>query len=176
MYPFILNPGDSFLVLSPGLVSRIINAIQRFWARDGQSRYTHGGIITDCDGSTFETTRRAGVNCGSLSDYAGKPMLIARHDSIDLNVFLAAFDNIQRHKGDEFPLYRLFFHLFPPLSRIRGFRGAVCSELVAKFFYFAGIFDYWIGVTPDDLSDNFHHWKGFKIVFEGLLPEKEKAS
>jgi hypothetical protein len=33
--------------------------------------------------------------------------------------------------------------------------------------------DYWMGVNPDELEEISRHWKGFEIIYEGILPEKE---
>jgi len=168
-----LRPGDQFLSNSPGIVAKMINAIQRFWSADNKSEYSHAGIILNGEGEVFEAVGK-GIGNGSLFAYAGKPVMIVRHLEMDLSLFQDAFEQVRKRKGDPYPIHRLFFHLFPPLSRW-GFGMAVCSELVAEFLYSAGIMEYWQGVNPDELADIFRHWKGFEIIFEGTLPEKEKA-
>jgi hypothetical protein len=167
-----LKPGDVFLVQSPGWVSRWIMAIQRFWSADNAAKYTHSGIITTSNGNTIEMVGKGVVNA-LLSDHGGKPILIARHDTMDLPTFAAAIPNTHRRLGESYPVYRMLFHLFPPLAKC-GVSRVVCSELVAEFLYFSGIIDYWPGVNPDELEEMFRNWKGFEIVYEGNLPDKEK--
>lgn len=175
--PLSLKPGDLFLSYSPGVVSRMINAIQRFWSSDGKSQYSHAGIILNQAGEVFEAVGE-GVNTGDLFHYAGKPVLIARHSEMDLSLFQYSFEKVQRHRGESYPVHRLFLHLFPPLSKW-GLGMAVCSELVAELLCFADIMEYWQGVNPDELADMFRHWKGFEIVFEGVLqpaPTSQKSN
>jgi hypothetical protein len=165
-----LQPGDLFLVASSGLFSRMINAVQRFWSQDDHSQYTHAGIILNWDGDTFEAVGK-GIRKGNLFAYAGKPVLIARHESMTEPLFQEAFEKTYKRCGDPYPVHRLFFHLFPPISKYWGLGMAVCSELVAEFLYFAGILGYWMGVNPDELEEMFRHWKGFEIVYEGICPK-----
>lgn len=168
-----LRPGDQFLSQSKGFLGRAINRFQRFWSQDGVSRYTHAGIIVDEAGAVFEAVGK-GVSEGDLYHYAGSLVMIVRHNNMNPGVFQDAFGKIQAHRGAAYPVHRLLFHLFPPLSRF-GFGMVVCSELAAKFLYSADILEYWQGVNPDELADIFRHWKGFEIIFEGTLPEKEKG-
>lgn len=169
-----LQPGDLFLSASPGLVSRMINACQRFWSQDNHAQYTHAGIVVSVWGDVFEAAGK-GIADGSLYAYAGKPVLIARHEDMDLSLFQYAINKTYKRRGDPYPVHRLFFHIFPPIAKYWGVGMAVCSELVAEFLYFADILGYWMGVNPDELEEIFRHWKGFKIVYDGILPEKEKA-
>ena len=165
-----LQPGDMFLVASPGFISRMINAVQKFWASDNQAKYSHAGIILNDTGEVFEAVGK-GITQGDLYHYAGKPVMIARHSYMDPSLFQAAFKMVQRRRGSPYPIHRLFLHLFPPLAKL-GFGMVVCSELVAEFLCFANIMPYWAGVKPDDLAEMFRRWKGFEIVFEGTLPAK----
>jgi hypothetical protein len=135
---------------------------------------THSGIVVNHAGDTFEATTK-GIAEGSLWTYSGKPVLIARHTDMDLALFQYAFDKTQRRRGEAYPVYRLLFHIFPPLSKYLGGGMTVCSELVAEFLYFADLLEYWMGVNPDELEEIFWNWKGFDIVFEGILPEKETS-
>ena len=170
-----LKPGDLFLTASSGFLYRIIMAIQRFWSQDDQAQYSHAGIVLNQNGDIFEATGK-GITEGSFYDHAGKPVLIARHSDMDLALFQHAFEKIYKLRGNPYPVHRLFFHLFPPIAKYWGVGMAVCSELVAEFLYFADILDYWMGVNPEELEEIFRHWKDFEIVYEGILPEKEKQS
>lgn len=169
-----MKPGDLFLSYSPGLVSKMINAIQRFWSADGESKYSHAGIILNEQGDIFEAVGK-GISSGAIDHYAGQPVMIARNVNMALPTFQYAFGKVKHRRGEGYPVHRLFLHLFPPLSKW-GLGMAVCSELVAEFLCFANVFTFWQGVNPDELADIFRHWKGFEIVFEGTLPEKEKKS
>jgi hypothetical protein len=148
----------------------MINTVQRFWSADGASVYTHAGIVLNQEGVVFEAVGK-GITEGNLYHYTGKQVLIARHSDMSLPLFQHAFEKVRTRRGDPYPVHRLFFHLFPPISKW-GFGMAVCSELVAELLHYAGVMDYWQGVNPDDLADIFRHWKGFDIAFEDILPEK----
>lgn len=169
----LIRPGDLALTSSGGTISSIINAVQRFWSQDNHSQYTHGMICRGHGSDIFEATHK-GIKNGDLYAYAGKPVLIARHVSMNLTLFQHAYAKIEKeYTGNPYPVHRLLYHLFPPLAKYWGVGMAVCSELIAKFLYYADILDYWQGVNPDELADMFHYWRGFYIVFEGILPEKE---
>ena len=171
----IIKPGDFFLSSSREWISRMINAIQRFWSQDDISFYSHGGVIVNANGETWEA-RSKGVDFYHLSDYAGKPVMIARHTDMDLSLFRMAFEKSRKRQGDPYPVHRLIFHIFPPFAKYWGLGMAVCSELVAEFLYFAEILEYWQGINPDELAEVFRNYKGFNIVFEGTLPEKGDIS
>lgn len=167
-----IRPGDVALTSSGGLISDAINGIQRFWSQDNMSIYTHAMVCRGFGSDVFEANHK-GVHTGNLSEYAGKPILIARHDDMDLALFQYAFSRLKiEYDGKPYPTYRLFLHLLPPLAKYFGVGLAVCSELAAKFLFYADILDYWQGVNPDELADMFHHWKGFNIIYEGVLPQK----
>ena len=164
-----LKPGDLFLTASPGLVSSLILAMQRFWSQDDHARYTHAGIILDPAGDVFEMAGKGAVADGCLYINAGKPVLIARHETMTPVVFEQAIEKTFRRRGESYPVYRLLLHLFPPLAKYWGVGMAVCSELVAEFLYFSDVLPYWMGVCPDELEEMFRQWKGFEIVYEGIL-------
>ena len=164
-----LKPGDLFLTASPGLVSSLIIAMQRFWSQDDHARYTHAGIILNHAGDVFEMVGKGAVTNGSLYAYKGKPCLIARHEAMTPVAFECAIQKSFKRLGDIYPVHRLLLHIFPPAAKYWGVGMAVCSEMVAEFCYFAGITDYWMGVNPDELEEMFRHWKGFEIVYEGIL-------
>ena len=148
-----LKPGDIFLTANPMSLGRAINAVQTFWAMDRKSTYGHAGIITSVPGTTFEalwTVKRQNI----WKDYRNQKLLIARHKDMTHEDFMDGFEWIrEQHEGDWYPVYRLVFHLFPPLAKLATGH-VVCSELVAKFLWSIKKFPYFNGVTPDKLHDH----------------------
>ena len=180
-----LRPGDLFVTKNPQALGRGINAIQTFWSRDGQSQYSHAGIILDPDGTTFEalwTIKRSNLFKG----YVGEKVCIARWvHMIEAYTRKAMRVLSQEHEGKIYPAWRLFLNVIPPLAKYTSFKGrfAVCSELVAKFLYIVyqqhGYDDdygykwprhsHYCGTNPDMLADEWHRWDNYEIVFEGVL-------
>lgn len=169
-----LRCGDVFVSRNPWRIGRMINAVQRFWSLDGRSEFSHAGIITSVDGATLEAL--ATVSCGNLlRDYAGQRVMIARpHAPRDVKK-LALVTIRAKHLGQIYPGWRLLFHLVPPLARTISAGGMflVCSELVAKYLYFAGVRDRpYTGINPDTLADEWREHRGYNILFTGELPER----
>lgn len=165
------KPGDIFLTRNPMWLGHAINTVQWFWSKDGQSHYSHAGIIINSAGSTYEALWR--VKKSHILTYAGKqdpvPVLIARHETMSPENFIQAFNKIrQQHDNDFYPFYRLVFHIFPPLAKLSIGR-VVCSELVAKFLTYADIMDWFNGCNPDDLHDIIRIDQKFHIIYEGRL-------
>lgn len=164
-----LQPGDVFLTSNPMALSRAINWAQRIWNKDSKSKYSHAGILTDANGATFEAIWT--VKSQNLFDaYEGDQVLIARHESMAHERFLEGFNPLYKEQnGKIYPFYRLIFHIIPPLAKL-SIGKLVCSELVAKFLKNVGLMDYYNGCNPDNLHDVVRWHKGWKIIFEGILP------
>ncbi len=185
-----LQPGDLFLTRNPQALGRGINAVQTWWSKDGKSTYSHAGIIIDDKGTTFEalwTLKRQNL----FDAYAGEKICIARWEYMTEKIAKAALSKLMaQHEGQMYPAWRLFLHIIPPVAKYTSWGGkfAVCSELVAKFLYFAhletGMTDsygykwprhkHYCGANPDMLSDEVHRWRGYGIVFEDICPNKKK--
>lgn len=174
--PVSVLPGDVFGTENPAVIGVLINAAQKFHARDNASVYTHSGIITNTKGDTVEslwTVRKQNI----FAQYVGKKTVIARY----LPLMEAGWAKTQKmlayHLGQRYPWWRLFFHTIPPVAKYLSFtKTPVCSELVAKAEYCMGArHRWWTGTNPDTLADEWHRWKGFKIIFEGLLPKCAEA-
>lgn len=169
-----LRHGDVFATQNPWIFGRAINLAQRIWSHDGESKYSHAGIITDQDGSTIEslwTVTRQNI----FKDYAGKAVIIARPAVTDADKRAAILRIRREHMGDKYPIWRLLFHLFPPVAKYfsAGGRYLVCSELVAKYLFLCGARHGQVtGTNPDTLADEWIHWKNFDVVFEGVLPKE----
>ena len=85
--------------------------------------------------------------------------------------FMDGWSQVAHLEGKWYAGHRLALHLIPPLAKLVATGGfAVCSELTAKFLCGAQLLDYWAGVNPDYISGMIKRWRGWRIVFEGILP------
>jgi hypothetical protein len=169
-----LKAGDVFATKNPMMLGRAINAIQSFWADDSKSNYSHTGIILGPTGETLESLWKV-TNRNIFRDYVGKKILIARPKSA-IRKETALKTIIGQHKNQIYPVWRLAFHLIPPLARhvSLGGRFLVCSELVAKYLYLIDMrHEYYMGTNPDTLADEWRTWKIFDVIFEGILEEEK---
>ena len=166
-----LLPGDVFATRNPMALGRAINAIQKFWSYDNEAIYSHTGVIVDYNGVTLEclwTVRHQNI----YEAYQEEQVIIARYEK--LKNFNSSFITILEHFGQWYPVYRLLFHLIPPVAKYVHFRKhLVCSEFVAKFLHLVGgRHEHWHGTNPDMLVDEWRHWKNYKIIFEGTLSQE----
>ncbi len=162
----ITQPGDIFLSANPMALGKAINVVQRVWSKDSKSLYSHGGIIVDLAGTTFEALWTV-KNQRLWADYRGEDILVARHEAMNPKTFARAYKWIQGlHGGDWYPFYRLVFHLIPPLAKLSVGR-VVCTELIAKFLYRCELMRYYNGVNPDNIHDMVCDWNCWDIVFQG---------
>jgi len=163
-----INPGDIFLTKNPMWLGKAINAMQRVWSKDSRSMYSHAGILINDTGRTYESLWTV-KSQPLFKAYAGKEILIARHQDMIPGLFMKSFAHIKKcHDGSFYPFYRLIFHLIPPLAKL-SLGNVVCSELVALFLQQAGIMDYHNGATPDNIHDMVKKHRGWEIVFEGKI-------
>lgn len=163
----VLMPGDIFCTANPMWLGKAINAAQRFFDPDNEAKYSHSGIITERDGSTFEALWSAKKS--SLQQYAGKQIIIGRNEKMTEMAFAVAHAEILKHKGQWYPFHRLFFFLIPPLAKyVHLLDRPVCSELAAKFLCHAGILKRWAGKNPDYIADMMTLWQEWTIVYEGI--------
>lgn len=148
-----LQPGDIFLTSNDTALQKSVNWIQRFWSKDDKSRYGHAGIIISETGDTFESQWKV-MSKNIWRDYSNSKFLIARHSWMTPEKFNNAFDQIYReHNGQYYPVYRILFYLYPPLTKLSAGR-LVCSELVAKFLYLCDMMPFFNGCNPDYLHDH----------------------
>ena len=165
----LLRPGDIFCTVNPMALGRAITAIEAFWDVDGRAEYSHAGLILGPNGTTYEalwTNKRQG-----LQSYAGKKVVIGRHEEMDSTRFADGWGQVAHLEGRWYAGHRLVLHVIPPLAKLFATGGyAVCSELAAKFLCGARLLDHWAGVNPDHLADIIKRWRGWRVVFEGILP------
>jgi hypothetical protein len=151
------------------MLGRIICAIQRFNDVDDKASYSHAGIMVDAR-TTFEALWR-NQRQPLFEAYAGKAILIGRHQDMTMRRFLNGFRGVSYLEGRWYAGHRLFLHIIPPLAKyFKTGQFAVCSELAAKFLQDAGLIDFWAGVNPDYLADMIRRWVGWRVIFEGILP------
>lgn len=163
--------GDMFAVDSLSGMGWLINPVQAFWAPDGESKYSHAGIITDRAGETFEAlwTNRF----SRLRAYDQQNIIIARMTEPDAHTKVQAIKEIvKEYEGRHYPWWRLKLHLIPPLARIFNWDGrwVVCSELVARYMYICQArHSTFAGTNPRRLVYEWRHWRNIEIVYEGKM-------
>jgi hypothetical protein len=170
--PLPLKHGDLFATANPSaFLGRGINAIQKWNSRDNESVYSHAGVILFQDGDLIESLWQ--VQIGNLYErYVGTRIIIARYVELNHRAWMRTYFMLLGHRGGKYPWWRLPLHVIPPLAKYLSFTGMpVCSELVAKAEYYMGArHRWWTGTCPDTLVDEWTHWKGFEIIFEGVCP------
>ena len=164
-----LQTGDVFGTRNPMALGRAINFMQKLWSHDGESTYSHSGIIISPEGKTFEALWTLDSQ-NLFEEYKGCEVIIARPNVEQEKKEQAIKSLIAQYKGTKYPFWRLFLHTIPPFAKISLFKIPVCSELTALYLYKIGIrHGQWAGTNPDTLADEWRRWKGFDIVFEGKL-------
>jgi hypothetical protein len=164
------RPGSFFLTRIPGPVGFLIGVGQAL-AGD-PSRYSHGGIILDADGTILEA-EPGGARIGNISEYAGRPLLIsdgpvkswrAAHPE---RLFPATEDEVREEVVaearklvgvpysalDYFALAALHLHLPSRWirQRVESSGHLICSALVDRVYMNAGIHLFDDGRLPGDV-------------------------
>lgn len=166
--PVKLNKGMVFAVCSDSSFARWINAVQKVKAVDNEAMYNHAGIIVSERGRTFEALSK--IKYSDLDGYTGSKILIARYKSMTDDMFDRAWPEIVKLNGTIYPFPRLVLHLVG-LAKFVHWKFPVCSELVAKFEFEAGIRKNWWGIMPDNLADEWQMSKHYEIVYDGIWGE-----
>jgi len=169
-----LKRGDIFCTRNPMWLGRMINAVQTFWAADNHSEYSHAGIITDPDGTTFESLWT--IRHNHIDKYEGAQVLIGRHMCINSAMFEHGWERIRGHQGQIYPFHRLLLHIIPPVAKyVATGRFPVCSELVCKFLWEITLVRTWAGKNPDHVADMIKLYRGFEVVYEGMWGDDAPA-
>lgn len=171
-----VEAGDIFLSYSNAFVSKGIKYIQEWQAKDDEASYSHAGIILDSAGNTFESLSTVTSNC-LFKKYAKSKVAIYRptrwNDKVRERKIQEGISRVLKHDGDQYPYRRLFFHAIGLAKHIHWMNQLVCSELVAKYLYYAGMrHRHYFGTNPDDLHDELKDSKYFELTYEGKLPWK----
>lgn len=168
-----LRRGDLFATKNPMAIGAAINFIQKINSSDNKSFFSHAGIIDSENGDTFEALWT--VKNSNISNYKNNRIIIARMN-VPEEVIDDCLNNLKKeYNGKFYPLWRLPFHIIPPLAKYISWRGkwVVCSELVAKYEYCCGMrHNQYLGTSPDMLVDEWSKWKNFEIIFDGELNDQ----
>jgi len=165
-----LKPGDVFCTRNNMLFGRCINSIQRFFSYDDNSTYSHSGIILNKEGDTFESKWFVG-EYNLFEQYIGREVLIARCSRLSKKKFENSIEIIKEKYNKQFyPVWRLIFFLIPPTAKYINFGKVICSELVAHYLHLIGFrYPQYYGTDVDKLSDEFNHWRTYKVIHKGIL-------
>ncbi len=164
-----LKKGDIFFIERKTALGRFINWAQRLLSADGEAIYNHSGIIISDDGQTLESLDTVRSH-DFVSRYRGLNALVARplaphkvkSDAVD-KVVAVDF-------GKKYPWYRFLILVLPFFAKYIDNGRSVCSELTAKYLYYAGVrHEFYQGTTPDKLVDEASHWKNYNVFFEGVV-------
>jgi hypothetical protein len=151
------------------LLGRIINAFQKFWSKDNESKYSHSGFMLDSQ-TSFEALWM-NKKQDFFKAYGGRNVLIGRNKKMTPIRFREGWRGIKHHEGKPYAGHRLFFFMIPFVAKYCNLGLAVCSELTMKFLFKTGLAGMWQGWNPDDVADMIRKWKNWDIVFEGRLPK-----
>lgn len=162
-----LKEGDLAVVKTKSMIAGAINAGQRFLSKDGKAEYNHALLIVDENGGTYESLAK--IDHYHISQYLGCPIWIVRHVAMDGEKFRKGYEAVQKYDGKLYPGWRLLLH-FVGLAKFIHWSYPVCSELVGRFLYEAGLFHAtgW-GWSPDDLADLWRESKYYETVYKGML-------
>ena len=171
----IFKRGDIFLSTNPMFLGKGINFVSSMYSVDRKSEYSHSGFFVSPT-TILEASYKVS-NTEFLIKYEGDNVLVGRHLEMNDDTCLKGMEKIKEHIGQLYPFHRLFLHFFN-LAQFVHWNHVVCSELVAKFLFGAGLRDYkYYGVTPDHLSDEINcslnkdrTGPQYEIVFKGKLP------
>jgi len=167
--PIRLAPGMIFCTENPMTLGRAINTVQRFWSNDGESTYSHAGIIKTASGMTYEALWK--IQSQNIYEaYRGNKVLIGRHTSMTMADYQLGMDAVYQYSGNWYPFHRIFMHMIPPLAKyVNTGRFMVCSELVDKFLFETGLCKRYRGRNPDHIADMIKQWREWDVVYEGVL-------
>jgi len=172
MKGLILKPGDFFSSDSVSEFGSLTVKVEKLWAKDGEAKYSHSGIIVNADGGTVES--KSTVREGNISDYIGHNLIIGRWRKMSPDAFNAGLSAIKYNMGTLYPFWRLPMFMIPFLAKIATtWNLGVCSELVAKFLLGAGMTEIgkWQGQNPDDIAEIIEHYRSVDIIFQGKITE-----
>lgn len=179
------HPGCDFLVRSmdkKDILDDIIVGVQN-WVDPVKSIYSHGGIIHNSTGKTWEQRKRLGFY--DLRDYAGDKILIARRKKESEReyervqetyfAFMRRYAVVKKNKlgmnagiGRIYPVMRLLLFIVPPLARKMNIGLRVCTEESSFVLCQIGERKHWKGVYPGRLEAMFKNWEAYDVLYEGV--------
>lgn len=160
-----LLPGDCAVVKTHSPIADLLIWGQRLKSKDDKAEYNHALIVTAADGTTFESLAK--IAHYGIDGYRGCPIYIARHLEMTPERFKAGYDHVKKFDQCFYPWWRLPLHLVGLAKHIH-WSYPVCSELVGRFLYEAGLSRStgW-GWSPDELADLWDESKNWKLIFKG---------
>ena len=182
-----LKPGDIFCTRNPMWLGRAICWFEKIKSKDNHAEYSHAGIILNPAGTTFEavwTNKKQNL----FKAYAGQKVLIGRHDLMTIDTFRKGWAGVKKYEGQWYAGWRLLLHALPFAAKLGTGGFAVCAEIARKFVSKSGVMldttsaelvakfirtgesCFWKGWNPDDIDDMIKNYKGWSVVFEGVLP------
>ena len=167
--------GDIFLSSNPMMLGKMINAVSTMYSVDRNSEFSHSGLFIN-NTEILEASYTVSFD-NFITKYEGDLVLVGRHNKMTNKTFDLGIEKIKEHIGQWYPFHRLALHFFN-LAQYIHWNKVVCSELIAKFLFGAGLRDYkYYGVTPDMLADEIEHSLNddrtgpqYEIVFKGKIP------
>lgn len=166
-----LRHGDIVCTCGDNLLQNAIKGVEKAWSKDDEASFNHALILIDKKGTTFEALET--VSRRNLYEaYSGCRVKIFRYAGMSEFIFKIGFNEIKKHEGNYYPVWRFFLHLIPPLSkRIGTGNNLVCSELVSKFLNKCGVpgFYPYLGKTPDDIHDICSNYKDWNTIYDIVL-------
>jgi hypothetical protein len=165
-----LKTGDCFLVHRRTLLGKMIDVVETFWSKGDKCLYSHAGLIIHKGGTTLEVLQPRVASQNFYEAYSRHQVMVVRYTELTGEKLNKGISRVYQHYGHLYPYWRL------PLEGLRlakfvHWNSVFCSELVAQFLWYVGARDYhWFGVDPEDLEEEFRHWKNYQIIFEEKLP------
>ena len=167
--------GDVFLSSNPMALGKMINRVSEMYSVDRDSTFSHAGFFVD-NANILEASYTVSES-QFLDKYEHDLVLVGRHSGMTDDGFSKGMGKIKEHIGQWYPFHRLFLHMFN-LAQFVHWNKVVCSELVSKFLFGAGLRDYkYYGVTPDHICDEIERSLNcdrsgpqYEIIFKGRIP------
>jgi len=179
-----LRPGDYFLVTDAyddrdfrSFLTKGIRFVTRRYAADKTAYYTHGGIIVNEDGTTYEAlTTYKFADLFRAYGNEDSNLLIVRHKEMTPERHATGMNEVLRFQGHTYPVYRLVTFLWgADIPRYLYAGRPVCTELLFMHTKYAGCTaPRFRGIYPDKACDIFkgtspyEEWASYyEIIFEG---------
>ena len=164
-----LKAGDCFLVHSRDWLAKAIDAVESFWDFGNRRLYSHAGVIVNSAGLTLEAIRPRVYSQLFFQAYHGHQVMLVRYTKLTEQKLEVGLGAAYSHYRELYPYWRLPLELLR-IGKFIHWNSVVCSELVAEYLHYIGAREYlWFGVDPEDLEDEFRHWRDYEIIFEGML-------
>jgi hypothetical protein len=172
-----LQPMDFFCTQGSGFIGWGIRMITKNLSPDRCCEFNHAGLFPEGTECTLEALWHV-EQTNFFEHYEGCEVLIGRYNLMTSELAKQSLSKIIEHIDQPYPKRRIFFHLLNLAHHIHWINAVVCSELVAKYLFYAGARNHkWWGVTPDVLADEIEHELNkdrtgpkYSIIYKGKLP------